>query len=359
MSLHLESTPIPIDDLNIVVGPHGQQAPEEDTASQSPDYSLLTGHLRNDNTYKTDEQLRTEYINLTDNLVYQMTHGVTVRNPQTGEFETKVPDAVVWLDKSARPLQWLTKELWPKLAQEADGTIPPMPQSYFVNIDKDDWKETLDPEDVGVTNIDNVPKARIQELRSIFVRPQDKKDTVTGEDTLSWVDDADTALDDKVVLIVDEVLSSGQTLRFAEKLLSRAFPDTQFAHAYWMSKTVINQGISMNKDLPVWYKTKEVEGRGVGNVHVAASQQSESVTQRLGAAFLSAALDGPDMKARKLRQEFKQLAHDDQVLVQPSGLRSEEDQDERATRLNGMEASEVYAKLRTQRAQDIPVLKKH
>src|SRR6185436_11400821 len=86
--------------------------PEE----QPFEYELLTGHKRTDGSWKSSEELKTEYVHLTDELIRKMTEGVRVVDAVTGETENKPVDYVVWIDKSARPVSWLTKELWPTLA---------------------------------------------------------------------------------------------------------------------------------------------------------------------------------------------------------------------------------------------------
>src|SRR5690606_2842337 len=92
------------------------------------EYQLLRGHFRTDGSFKNDDQLRSEYVSLTDSLVYKMTEGVTVEDPQTKERVVRKPDVVVWLDKSARPVSWLTKELWDTLAVDENGHVPKMPE---------------------------------------------------------------------------------------------------------------------------------------------------------------------------------------------------------------------------------------
>src|SRR5487761_225536 len=120
-------------------------------------YDLLRGHKLTDGSWKTDDQLRMEYIQLTDGLINVMTDGVEVIDPETQEKQTRKPDVVVWLDKSARPLAWFTKDLWPTLAVDPKtGEVPKMPEFKFVNIDKKQWVNTIDPEGVGIMDINKV-----------------------------------------------------------------------------------------------------------------------------------------------------------------------------------------------------------
>jgi hypothetical protein len=316
--------------------PNHSQLPED-----SFEYELLVGHRRTDGTYKTDEQLRMEYIQLTDKLVHAMTDGVGVVDRETGEHRTEKPDVVVWLDKSSRPLAWLTSELWDRLAP-APGSdeVPKKPDFCFVNIDRDQWVNTVDPEGVGIMNIDRVDQSVIRSLRSIFISPADKREGLTKA-----IDEAETFLDDKTVLIVDEVRSSGRTLNIAKKFFEKAFPETRVAGMYWMSGVALKGGAEGNADLPVWYKSDEVYGRGVGNRDPLLSEKSNSMTQRLGSWFLSTRLSQPDQQAMKLRREFRELATNPDVPVVPDFSRN--DRKERMSALNdGAPFEEVRDRIR-------------
>ncbi len=308
------------------MSPMPLQSPEED----SFEYTLLTGHYRSDRTYKTDDQLRTEYLRNTDELIRQITDGVLVQDPETGEQTVEKPDAVVFLDKSARPVRWLMAEMWDKHAADAEGNLPEMPKTYFANIDREQWVNNLDPQGVGSVDVDRVDASIIRSLRSIYVSPTHKINHETGQDELTEnIDTAPAVLDGKTILIVDEVYSSGRTLNYATKFFKRAFPTAKVASTYWMGGIAQRGQAQGNADLPVWYKDKDPTGRGVANRNEKASQLSPSRTQRLGAWFLSTAFKTPDPASRQLRKELRQLAHDPNVLIEPSRKRSEDDYDER------------------------------
>lgn len=308
-------------------------------------YRLLTGHYRPDGTYKNDEQLKSEYMELTDKLVNKMTNGLEVENPETGEKEIRKPDVVVWLDKSARPLSWLTKEVWPQLATDADGVTPEIPEFKFVNIDREQWVNQVDPEGTGYMNIDRIDPSIIRSLRSLFVSVSDKKDGLTEK-----VDSAKTALDGKTIMIVDEVNASGRTLDIAQKFFKRAFPDTAVGAAHWMGGVSQRGQATGNRDLPVWYREDTEHGRGVGNRDERKSQGSPSLTQRLGGWFLSTAL-ADDGSTKQLRKELKMLAQDaaeHKVIFKPSSERDLDDFDERLERYNDMSMEEYIARKRSQ-----------
>lgn len=303
-------------------------------------YEILKGHERTDGSWKTDDQLKTEYVQLTDSLINRMLGGLVTYDT---EVEKAKPfDFVVWLDKSARPLAWLTKELWPILASDRDGNLPKMPEFKFVNIDRNQWTTEVDPENIGSTDVSNISPTIIRSLRSIFLKnPNDKKNGLIEE-----IDEAPTIFDGKSILIVDEVRSSGKTLNYAESFFRRAFPDSVVDGAYWMSRMHrTKEGSEGNADIPVWYSDKTSAGRGIGNRNIDLSLKSKNRTQRLGARFLSTALQEDDPLSVRLRLEFKQLANDvrsHKVLVNPSIDRDIEDYDERALRLNGFTEFDTF-----------------
>lgn len=289
-------------------------------------YELLTGHPRTDGSWKTDRQLRMEYIQLTDGLISKMVDGVGVVNPETGEQEVRVPDVVVWLDKSARPVSWLTRELWSTLAVDPKtGEVPKMPDFKYVNIDREQWVNMVDPEGAGMVDMSRIDPSIIRSLRSIFVPLGAKKEGLTAE-----IDGAPSELDNKTIMLVDEVYASGRTLQYATEFFRRAFPTAYIGARHWMRGVTMKGNAKGNADLPVWYNRKSMLGRGIGNRNDSLSGNSENTTQRLGRYFLSTRLREPDPSSRRLREELHELATHPDVPVLPSLER--QDRDDRNSR---------------------------
>ncbi len=304
-------------------------------------YELLVGHDRTDGTPKSTAELQTEYIRLTDRLIHKLVDGVEIRDPHTDERVNHVPDFMVCLDKSARPLAWMTKELWPLLAADKDGNVPKMPEIKFVNIDRNQWTSSIDPQGNGTSRIDHIDPSIIRSLRSVFLEnPNDRADGLT-----ETIDTAPTQFDGKTVLIVDEVNSTGRTLGYAESFFQRAFPEANIAGTHWMGGvTAKNRGMAVgNADLPVWYSDERQDGRGVGNRNVDLSLESKNRTQKLGAWFLSTVPRQTDTRALQLRSEMHQLAQDardGKIVIEPS--RDRDDFEERALRLNHVSTTAEY-----------------
>lgn len=304
-------------------------------------YEILTGHHRTDGSYKNERELRMQYIQLTDELIHKMTDGLDVINPDTGEKELKIPDVVIFLDKSARPLSWLTRDLWDTLAQDPiSGEIPQKPDFKFLNIDRNQWVNTVDPDGQGTMNVDLVDDGVVRSLRSIFVNTKDKINGLTDD-----IDTAPSVLDNKTIMVVDEVYSSGRTLDIATKLVRRAFPTAHVGGTHWMAELTTKGLATGNNDLPVWYSDKHAWGRGIGDRMTGGGKDkpSTNVTQKFGSWFLSTRLPEPDTKALQLRAEFKQLAHHPDVPLRTSIERI--DALERMERLNGMPFSEIKAEI--------------
>ncbi len=301
-------------------------------------YTLLTGHNRTDGSFKTTDQLQMEYLHLTDELIRKITEGVEVINPDTTEREIRKPDTVIFLDKSARPVSWLMREMWDTYAADATGSIPEMPKIRYLNIDREQWVNSVDPNGNGMMDIEKVDDSVIRSLRSIFMSQVQKERGLTEE-----LDTEPTSLDGKTVLVIDEVQSSGRTLDIATKILKRAFPSTGVAGEYWMGGLAAKVspktgGVSIgNADLPVWYRDDSEYGRGVANrLRDPSDSQSKNLTQKLGRWFLSTRFPEVDQSSLKLRKEMAQLAHSPDVPFRPSVNRELEDYEERLARLNGV-----------------------
>lgn len=306
------------------------------------EYRLLTGHRRTDGSWKTDQQLHMEYIQLTDELVRQMTEGVEIPDLETGRVTVEKPDVVIWLDKSARPVSWLTKELWPKLAADPEtGEVAKMPEFKFVNIDREQWVNELDPEGTGIMDIGRIDETIIRGLRSVFV-PDAKLKREVG--LTESIDSAPSLLDNKTIMIVDEVYGTGRTLEYATAFFRKAFPTAKVGYAHWMRNVSFRDGAKGNADLPVWYKADSQYGRGVGNRNDSLSAKSQSITQKLGRSFLSTALRESDPQSEQLRKEIHELATNPDVPALPSMRRSNEDRLQRYSFYNeGLTRQEVLA----------------
>lgn len=244
------------------------------------------------------DELRREYITFTERLI-------------ASTLEKNI-DTMIFLDKSARPIAWMVRSLWPTLGfkefnENGDAVIEKMPDMKFLNIDREQWHLMMGRSEgrdgAGIT-LDQVPKDTIDSLTGLYsersVGPREYIDK-----------DEPTFLDDKNVLIVDEVKASGDTLTIAQALIGKGFNHTKsISGTHWMPpKTVYDKktGGRRNADIPVWYDSSTPYGRLVDERNSIRSMGSPSLRQQRGSQFLSTRFENPDEQGIQLRKEVKQL----------------------------------------------------
>lgn len=292
-----------------------QEAAERQETGEQPEfhYEILR-----------DPEMRMRYVHLTDELI---------RKTQADEI-----DHMVFLDKSARPVEWMMRELWPTLAEkDEDGNTPPMPDVSFLNIDREQWEPIVGrSEDASGLNVDNIPEKEIENLRKVFRGGE-------GESSV---------LEDKKVLIVDEVMVSGDTSRIASGVMNRAFgQEAEIESAHWMIPQIKTDksGNRRNAELPAWYSDTSSTGRGVADRDSSKSRQSSSRVQRDGALWLSTRFrEGPDERGKQLREEMKTVAQEieqGELPYFPSPQRGKKEFAQRVRDFNGVEPRE-FAQMR-------------
>lgn len=239
------------------------------------------------------EGLRAKYVMRTEQLIDTIEHGFEHTN-ETGEVEPAAADAVFYLDKSARPVQWLVSSFWNVFAENQNEE----PETHFLNLHAQEGPGGARPshEDVVHQVESGLFDTEITEMRNIF-----------------------PGLDGKNILVVDEVTVSGATEELAYRLFRRAFPEANVKSASWMvaGQRSDERGNLYPVEIPVWYRKDHETGRGIAPVDVLYSEQSESSAQREGAHILSTRPEEPDLDAAQLRREIKQLAHDVKSGKQP------------------------------------------
>jgi hypothetical protein len=292
-------------------------------------------------------EIRVEYIKLTDELIYKLV--------------TQETDAAIFLDKSARPVAWLVKVLWPILApvNPKTGEQFKLPDIHFLNIDREQWGAILgrSEDSEGGIDIKRLPSERLKELRQIFAP------------VISFSKESDKSLfTDKKVMVIDELRQSGDTLDMAKKILEQAFPDAaEIKGAYWMYGRVKRDPVSgamVGTEAPVWYSDTEITGRLVANRDVRKSLESNSLRQRIGRYWLSTNFRRPDLKGRQLKQEVKWLSEDlraHRLIYAPSllwdSLDSPESIAERIRRINKIEVDDFIRLKRVSPAASMLVKK--
>lgn len=330
---------------------------EQREVSNPPDsiYKILSGHDDGFRGEVSGESLRARYVHLTDQLIQRVICGPEASTVDPANFNKILGDveqidnpyklkpyydSVIFLDKSARPVEWLFRALWDHLSEMPDGTRYEKPETLFVNIDRIFWSNIIDPERVDnreIRQADSSIHNKIHYLRAVFA-----EHTRLG---------ADQSLDMSYgkgtkprVLIVDEVRSSGRTLAYATEMFKAAFPDVDFEGYHWMGATTTNgstaEGDFVYGDggVPVWYQDNTYLGRGVGDPNRPRAKHESSDRNKGRAHFLSTRLEPHERESSdQLRREIKLLAEAvkrHEVLVRPSIFYNSEAYLLRAQQLN-------------------------
>lgn len=281
-------------------------------------------------------ELRTQYVALTERLIAGAVYGSI--------------EELVFLDKSARPVAWLVRELWPLLGIDDNGDHVPMPNMRFVNIDREQWGPIVGRSEdrEGGIDVSKIHPSVINDLRTIF---RDHTSATQGK----------TCFDQKNVMIVDEVKASGDTLSIARGIFSLAFPEAQLVDsAYWMTPLIETQpgGARVNMDLPIWYQEINPHGRGVADRNEKLSEISNTRTQRIGRMWLSARFPYQDGLGLQLRREMHQLGDEVRegiIPVIPSGLRSIVATEKIINDVNNLSLAEYKMIRETSRKMGIPL----
>lgn len=264
-------------------------------------YEILT-------TPEGGEKLRQQYAQLTDKLIYSI--------------QKEKPKHLIFLDKSARPVAWMLKELWPIMASDENGEVDEMPSINFLNIDREQWRVYVKDDDSGMIDVSRLPRETFEDLRSIFTdKVTSKKDTFPER----------SKFDNEKIMLIDEVRVTGDTLEIASDMLKEAFPNSEVITNWWMIPEVKSKPGQppRNNNIPIWYSDENVKGRGVGNRDDSKSSASPSARQRRGKQFLSTRFREIDTKALQLREEIKHMARDimeGRLVVRPDGQRDDWEQ---------------------------------
>lgn len=298
-------------------------------AEAAPPHRLIAGHATFSGAWMSDLSVQTQYAHLTDALIHSIL--------------TNRPDTVIFLDKSARPVAWLVNAFWSLCAlTEPDGgaPIPPRPRFCFLNIDRRQWRDVMDPIGTGGYSVEHVPEPAIAGLRRAFLH----RDCADLPDDAVY--DHEPPLLGSRLFVVDEVKVSGNTLSIAAALIGRAFPGVEVATEAWMAPSLkkSKDGNRYNNQLPVWYREESALGRLVGDRDPEAALRSSSWRVRSAAWFTSLPHAERDVDGVALRTEVRQLLGDvllGRVPLIPGFEREIADIEARSLGLTGRTAAQL------------------
>lgn len=346
--------------------------PPREKESQAVDsayscYTILTEpHYVNKKKLKTEWSV-SEYLKNTDALIGKMDGTIPLKQVDAyGDLPP--PSSVIYLDKSARPVEWMVRSLWFHLARTpgtpyAQADIPSRPQSYFLNIDKKDWlrrmgipEKYIEDAPESLIDFSKIDKHHLSRIRAIYSTRQINEENL--EDAWQYP----TKLDGQHAMVVDEVKSSGQTLKIAQKLLSLAIPEATFSGQHWATpnRTYLNKGLPDSDGnlqfsidwVPIWYNPDDASGRDVGDRDFSWPEiakvmgHSPSRFREVGRYVLSTPPHDPstyelatDERGKNLRDDIKRLSihlAQKKLFFRPGSRRNDEDAIERIEALNGI-----------------------
>lgn len=289
-------------------------------------YNLDDRWGNNTKHYQNIDKTLSQYATQTANLIATLDGTSTeyVEDP-----ELPIPDHVIYLDKSARPVSWLVNTFWSTLSDKKER-----PESSYLNIDRQPWFRRSGVElDLNgySTNAEgdyhrnsfsdfrpkNIPPEDFARIRALYL-----PDGITDEDPATIMN-TPSNLDGKNILIVDEVKRSGATLEIAKWLISHAFPDAKVRGAYFWesgSKTSPDGRETQMLSVPIWYDSSTSIGRGTGDIdHQFYNNRHEKFqtnrtrAQKYGSLVLSAIANldtEPYQKSRELMHEISTMHQD-------------------------------------------------
>ncbi len=292
----------------------------------SQQYELDSRWGNNTPHYQNIDKTLSRYVTQTANLISTLDGTSTeyTKNP-----ELPIPDHVIYLDKSARPVSWLVNTFWSTFSDAK------RPSSSYLNIDRQPWFRrsgialdlngySVKPDGSYHRNTfsdfrpENIPHEDFARIRALYL-----PEGIKTEDPEAIMH-TPSSLDGKNILIVDEVKRSGATLDIAKWLISQAFPDAaDIRGAYFWdsgSKSSPDGTEQQMLSVPVWYDSSTSTGRGVGDIDLdfyatrhEKFQTDRTRAQKYGALVLSAIanLDTEvGQKSRHLMQEIRHMHKD-------------------------------------------------
>ncbi|MBI4435588.1 hypothetical protein HY630_02860 [Candidatus Uhrbacteria bacterium] len=180
-------------------------------------------------------------------------------------------ESLVFLDRSARPLSWMFKDLWKRLYPTTAS-----PDIHFVNIGT---PSVLHGGQLGTTSYSSLDSRTSERLRQRIYDLPESDDWIRPEEIPQpWQQDAQSRapeqtelkklfkkqFDEKDVLIVDDLAASGRSQMVALALLSQAFPKAKAWQSGTFFRSEIGGSLLMDekidkKQLP-WFREEGLAG---------------------------------------------------------------------------------------------------
>lgn len=312
----------------------------------------------------------TETLNINETLARFVTRTADTVALLSGETDppSRPSDAVIYLDKSARPVSWLVNEFWSDFSDQ-----PEPPRENFLAIDRISWfravgldvdgqgnfkatggkanfsdfqRATLDHpishSDIARARLALIPggiatvhaglspehQAELASFDPLAFQSQQDDHERRAPDLPSWLVEqifaTPTGLEGKKITVIDEVANSGATVEIAKFLVEQAVndPTTEVAtHIFWKAgyQKATNGEMQM-QSAPVWYDhdTNPEAGKGIGDINFKAMRdrfQAKPTAERLNDLYIAPFTGRPlDLAAKEgestieLQKEIRRMA---------------------------------------------------
>ena len=256
----------------------------------------------------------------------------------------KIPkiDAVIYLDKSARPVSKLVEAFWNNFAEKDPETEKPveMPNPSFLNIDRLTWFRrvgiNVQPNMDLKGNDGNQRRGTFQDFKQAVKNGKLKDEDIAAihalyieggrtTDDIDEIMNTETTLDGKNIMVIDEVSDTGATVEIAKLLIEKAFPKAKSVQTHVFSNfgTIrTSSGEYQMAGAPVWYPGDHSYEFGRGTLDLnpefwdnvyAENPTPENYAKKKASFIVSAEMDfdkEPFQESRELFREISQMAKD-------------------------------------------------
>lgn len=331
----------------------------------------------------------TETLNINETLARFVARTADTIALLSGETDppSRPSDAVIYLDKSARPVSWLVDEFWSDFSDQ-----PEPPRGNFLAIDRISWFRTvgmdvdgqgnfratgekatfsdflramqdhpISPSDIARARLALIPdgiaavhaglspehQTELASFDPLAFQSQQDDYARRVPDLPPWLIDqifaTPTGLEGKKVTVIDEVANSGATAEIAKYLVDQAIndPSTEVAtHVFWKAgyKKAASGEMQMLSS-PVWYNhdVNPEAGKGIGDINFGVMRsrfQANPTVERLNDLYIAPFTGRPlDLAAKEgestieLQNEIHRMAElyrSDHILPKFPDLYSEE-----------------------------------
>ena len=316
-------------------------------------YKIISKQLDADGDPVSMDMIASRYLKNTAEMIHQLDGSVGDKT-----------DTAIYLDKSARPLEALTKKFW-KNFSNSDSVRP---KSKFLNIDRNDIFSAIGvpisrgyiDDEKGmrnklantadfINNFQRIPEGVQTEIlariRANFIS-DDANIDFSGDNVFEEIMNSLISVEGEVLTVIDETGFSGATLGASIYLLEQALPEVKKVNGiyFWDSEISTKKNLDGQRQhgtVPAWYNDGDVFGRGIGDRNDSyfeyryhQNPTQKNFLRKIGSLVLSAPHYDyenekylKDDKFKNLMRDFDQLKRDFEagnVLLEPSVLADDE-----------------------------------